>query len=176
MRRIISYTPVPFLPAILTQIEYAADVIIDTNELTYLTEFSVGKIITASMLQTALQRLRLKIKFHSCILSFRQHWQGVKLRCSFKSLWTIGKIVITNSSAERQRYAALYSMHAGDVFNAVEHRKSLWAIKKQLEQEGFFNATIECRFKYNHAIKSIIPTLAIAKGPQFTFQGLQVVF
>lgn len=159
---------------VIESIDYSCDVLLSRKEFDYLTELFPSSVVTSFHVKKACVYLLAKKKFKQIVLTIDETEQGCSVFFSLHGYWTFSKVTVTGILFDRERYATLYGMDNGEVFEELKHHHAIQKLLEVLRSEGFLQAKIQSFFTYDYKIKAVSVRLHVVRGKQFKCGNIEV--
>ncbi len=162
-------------PLSLVAVTYAADVAFSRDEFIYLIGFDEGDTVTHDQLYKLFFYLIKKRKFERITVSLYPHEKGYALHVDLEAFWTFNGLKFKGIFVGKEHVKQYYLMEYQDYFDMRKHADSVAKIQESFKADGFFQATIQEKFMYHEATKSVDVQLELHKGSRFYITDVQVV-
>jgi outer membrane protein assembly factor BamA len=162
-------------PLYLIDVTYASDVAFSRDEFIYLIGFDAGDTVCHEQLYKLFYYLSKKRKFERITLSLYPHEKGYALHVDLEAFWTFNGLKLKGIFVGKEHVKQYYLMESQDYFDMRKHADSVQKIVDSFKADGYFQATIQEKFFYRDATKSVDVQLELHKGSRFYITGVQVV-
>jgi outer membrane protein insertion porin family len=150
----------------ITKLSFESDVPFNKDEFLYLTDLSVGMVVSAQKILKAQKTLMQKNRFYLVDIVLSDFKNGKHITFILKGNWILKKLNFKGITFGKQHYMNIYSQQPGDVFNSTLHEESIKSLKQKLYNEGYFSHAIFDELSYIKKHKTIVVTIFIKKGPR----------
>lgn len=162
-------------PFFLQEISFESDVSFDADEFDYLVDLKTRQFINTNDIKNALFYLKLKNRFDSVIIIFKNGNLGKKLHFKLFNFNKLNKVNIHGISFSKHSYLQRYILQPGDFFETQKHQYSIDKIKEMVYLQGYLNAQINSEINKD-INKSITVDLNIDKGNVFLIDKVNFIF
>lgn len=159
----------------IQSIKYDTDALVSREEFDYLSELFIGDTLTEESIKKACIYIFAKKKFNRIIINLDETDMGVCVFFNLQAYWTFGKTTVTGVLFGKERYASLYGINYGEIFQQLRHADGVDKILKLLRDEGYLEARVQSFFSYDYTTKTVSVRLHIILGTQFRYGGIDIV-
>jgi outer membrane protein assembly factor BamA len=156
-------------PITVAQCTYESDIFLEQQEFDYLTDLSVGKIITNTDLYYALYYLNKKSIFESIeVHSIHDTEDSINLHFILHGHAQFAKLIIKGLVVGKEAYHHYYLIQPGELFDEAKHNDSCRAIEDVFVQQGYLDGTVRSLIKHDLQTKSVTVTLYLDRHDRYT--------
>ena len=151
----------------LDAVTFESDSFLQEQEFFYLTGFITPISLTQDQIVKGIFYLFCKEKFKSILMRFKSTGGHLSLHVSLNSFWIVSKVTITGPLVGKDGYRQCYGTQPGEVFDTKKHAHCVKNVSNTLNQEGFFNNSVQDHLYYDEQTKTVSVCLELSKGDQF---------
>jgi outer membrane protein assembly factor BamA len=151
-----------------------ADIPINQYEFFYITDLKEHTTITKADLNTAFRRLMAKNRYDNISFDTKEEGGKTNLHVHLCGQWLFNKVVVHGVWFGASSITNLYLQQPGQPFDPLNHEESIKNIKTDLNDQGYFNCSVQDKLLFDSPLKTITTKLFIKKNRQYKVAGLTI--